>query len=280
MTHVAWWFMTLFKNIAAFILLCTFKTHAFVIDLASDYDPSQIYEPRDAAMVLLMKVQQKLDGKMVFNHIPASRVREWRELENQPSTCLYNKAKTPERQKQARYSKYPLMAFPANRIIAFGHQSLPLAISIKELVMTHRLHLGVTKGRSYGNEIDKMLLEVNDNIFINEGANSAVRLQKMLIQGKLDAIIEYAPVFRYNHPHESKNDAISIHQIKGIPLATFGYFVCANSHIGKQAIKLFDEAMSDVKLQDDIIEFHRDLFFEPESAFITEALKSQFNVQE
>ncbi|NOU49148.1 ABC transporter substrate-binding protein [Pseudoalteromonas sp. JBTF-M23] len=250
-----------------------------MIDLASDFDPAKANEPTDAAMVILMKVQKALDGKLIFNHIPASRIREWRELDSHPTTCLYNKAKTPVREKQALYSKFPFTAFPANRLIVHSNLSLPESLSIDELITKYGLQLGVAKGRSYGEEIDLMLAKIKDHVFVNEGANSAARLRKMLLQDKLDAIIEYAPVFNYDHPHKSRQKDITFHKISGAPDATFGYFVCSNSDVGKQAITLFNQAMDDKQLQQDIIEFHQDLFFEQESIFIRQSLRAQFLVQ-
>ncbi|MBD1582177.1 ABC transporter substrate-binding protein [Pseudoalteromonas sp. S16_S37] len=264
---------------AYFVSLFISKSYALVIDLASDFDPAKTNEPTDAAMVILMKVQKALDGKLIFNHIPASRIREWRELDSHPTTCLYNKAKTLTREKQALYSKYPFTAFPANRLIVNSPLDLPQSLSIDDLITKHGLQLGVAKGRSYGEEIDRMLAAYKDRVFVNEGANSAARLRKMLLQGKLDAIIEYAPVFNYDHPHESRKQGITFHKISGAPVATFGYFVCANSEFGKQAITFFNQAMEDTQLQQDIIEFHKDLFFEQESIFIRQSLQAQFLVQ-
>ncbi|BBN81634.1 hypothetical protein PA25_16190 [Pseudoalteromonas sp. A25] len=262
-----------------FLVFFVSNCYALVIDLASDYDPSKSNEPTDAAMVMLLKIQNNLDGKLIFNHIPASRIREWRELDSHPTTCLYNKAKTPERAKQALYSRYPFTAFPANRIIVNNPLSLPESLSIEELVTKHGLQLGVAKGRSYGHEIDRMLLTLKDRIFINEGANSAARLRKMLLQGKLDAIIEYGPVFNYDFPDRSQQKGITFHKIKGAPEATFGYFVCANSEVGRQAIFLFNQAMNNKQLQQEIIDFHKNLFFEQESNFIRQSLSTQFLVQ-
>ncbi|CAH9062068.1 hypothetical protein PSECIP111951_02617 [Pseudoalteromonas holothuriae] len=268
------------KYLILIVYVFTVKCHALVIDLASDYDTSISYGPTDVAMTLLIKVQNKLDGKLIFNHIAASRIREWRELDSHPSTCLYNKAKTPQRERQAIYGKYPLMAFPANRLIINGGLSLPQTISIEDVISKYGLQLGIAKGRSYGEGVDNILAQKKHHIFSNEGANSSIRLRKMLLQGKVDAIIEYAPVFQNEYPSESQSGEITFHKIAGAKEVTFGYIVCADSEIGHQAIKLFDDAMRDPKLQSDIVKSHEGLFFEQESAIIRQALLDEFLVQE
>ena len=63
---------------------------------------SDVLQPKDATdldmsfNLLLQLTEPLIESKQLeVQFIPASRLREWRELSNQPNVCLYNKVKTP-----------------------------------------------------------------------------------------------------------------------------------------------------------------------------------------
>ncbi|KAF7771502.1 hypothetical protein PCIT_a4095 [Pseudoalteromonas citrea] len=248
------------------------------IQIASDYNPSLSEEPADLATILLLKVRSQLKGRLSLNFIPASRLREWRELETYPNICLYNKVKTPEREAMAVFVEYPLMAFPANRLILRGQQ-LPSNVSLKDVIVSKGLRIGVTKGRSYGKVIDDFIEKYAESLKIGEGANSAFRLREMLVQGKLDGIIEYTSVFLNHHLKPEQREGVTFHKIDDAKATIFGYIACANSTQGRKAVSLFELALENKQLQKNIIDAHKDLFFEQEIAFIEQGLSEAYNIQ-
>ncbi|TMO56577.1 ABC transporter substrate-binding protein [Pseudoalteromonas aurantia] len=248
------------------------------IQIASDYNPSVSEEPADLATVLLLKVRSQLKGRLSLEFIPASRLREWRELETHPNICLYNKVKTAEREAMAVFVEYPLMAFPANRLILRG-QELPSNVSLKKIIVSEKLRIGVTKGRSYGKVIDGFIDRYTDSFIIGEGANSAFRLREMLVQGKLDGIIEYTSVFLNHHPKQEQREGVTFHRIDDAKATIFGYIACANSTQGRKAVSLFELALANKQLQKNIIDAHKGVFFEQEMVFIEQGLSEAYNIQ-
>lgn len=254
-------------------------TRPLKIQIASDYNPSLGEEPTDLATMLLLNVQRELQGRVSLEFIPASRLREWRELETYPNICLYNKVKTAEREAIALFVEYPLMAFPANRLILRGYPNLPKKLSLKDIVVSKGLRVGVTKGRSYGKEVDDFIATYRNNLIVGEGANSAYRLREMLIQGKLDGIIEYTSVFIEHHKQQVQREGVTYHQIESADLTIFGYIACANSEQGRKAVSLFELALENSALQQMIIDAHKGLFFKQEMVFIEQGLRDAYNIQ-
>ncbi|RZM80784.1 ABC transporter substrate-binding protein [Pseudoalteromonas rubra] len=262
------------------VCLCsvTVKSEPIHIDIISDYSPDSNQAPADLATQLLLKIEQTLQGKVTLDFMPASREREWRELVRNPNACLYNKVKTPEREAMALFTAYPLMSFPANRLILKNQPNIPDTISLGTAVRMG-FSIGVSEGRSYGLEIDNFIAANRNAFWVAEGNQSAYRLRTMLSQDKLDGIIEYSSVFINEHPSAQALNGYSFHAIEEAGLTIFGYIACAKSNKGKQAIDLLQAALQRPDLQQAIISAHTGLFFEQEEPFILRALHKAFNIQ-
>ncbi|NMP31688.1 hypothetical protein HII17_08950 [Thalassotalea sp. M1531] len=51
--------------------------------------------------------------------------REWHEVTNAENVCLYNKTYNPQRAETTIFSRYPVMAFPPNRLITRENVTVP-----------------------------------------------------------------------------------------------------------------------------------------------------------
>lgn len=247
------------------------------IEIVSDYNPSFGESPGDLATQLLLIITRNLDKEMSIEFVPASREREWRELKHHQNICLYNKVKTPEREAMAVFVSFPLMAFPSNRLILRNKKFVSIEISLKK-ALAMGLRIGVTKGRSYGLEIDDFIKANADRMFIGEGNDSAFRLRQMLVQGRLDGIIEYSSVFVTDFPSEEVLQDISFHAIGDTQATIFGYIACSDSRIGRAAVDLFERTLQKRKIQDLIIQAHANLFLPQEEVFISNSLKKAFSI--
>ncbi|KNC67843.1 ABC transporter substrate-binding protein [Pseudoalteromonas ardens] len=248
------------------------------IDIVSDYSPDSNKAPADLATQLLLKLEETLEDKLILTFMPASRKREWRELVRNPKACLYNKVKTPEREAMALFTPYPLMSFPANRLILKDQPNIPDTVSLGTIVRMG-LNIGVSEGRSYGLDIDNFILENRRAFWISQGNQSAFRLRTMLSQGKLDGIIEYSSVFINEHPSAQALNGYSFHAIEEAGLTIFGYIACAKSNEGKRAVDFLQSALQRPDLQRAIISAHTGLFFEQEEPFILRSLHKAYNIQ-
>ncbi|KZN54730.1 ABC transporter substrate-binding protein [Pseudoalteromonas luteoviolacea] len=265
-----------------FPLLLSVSTIAFAkpikIEILSDYNPSFGESPGDLATQLLLIIARSLKGEMAIDFVPASRLREWRELEHHDNICLYNKVKTPEREAKALFVTLPLMAFPSNRLILRNKKFVSAEVTL-EKALSLGLRIGVTKGRSYGLEIDDFIKTNADRLFIGEGNDSAFRLRKMLVQGRLDGVIEYSSVFVNDYPSEDVLKDISFHAIGDTHATIFGYIACSDSKLGRQAVDLFERALQKPLIQDQVISAHANLFLPQEEVFISNSLKNAYGIQ-
>jgi uncharacterized protein (TIGR02285 family) len=247
------------------------------VNVPSDYDFDS-NNATDMATEVFIGISERLYPQMQINFRPASRFREWREINRFPNTCLYNKVKTPYRQSLAHFSSRPMTAFPPNRLVLRDKAGVPSELYLKDLFGLG-LKIAITKGRSYGHNIDKFVSE-NPTLFdIGEGAESAMRNRKMLMQGRVDGMIEYSEVMieEFSDSIEDKN--ISFHRILDQDPSIFGYIACAKSSQGKHAILLFDDIMAKSEVQEMIINLHQDYFDTYENDMISHVLQSTFSVQ-
>ncbi|TMP30175.1 ABC transporter substrate-binding protein [Pseudoalteromonas rubra] len=265
--------------LAVLLLVSVFvKSEPIYVDIISDYSPDSRKAPADLGTQLLLQLEHTLQGKLVLTFMPASRKREWRELVRNPKACLYNKVKTPKRETMALFTPYPLMSFPANRLILKDQPNIPDTISLGTIVRMG-LNIGVSEGRSYGLEIDNFIASNQSAFWVAQGNQSAYRLRTMLSQGKLDGIIEYSSVFITEHPSAQALNRYSFHAIEEAGLTIFGYIACAKSDEGRKAIGLFQSALERPDLQQAILIAHTGLFFEQEEPFILRSLHKAYNIQ-
>ncbi|MGO2372144.1 MAG: ABC transporter substrate-binding protein [Pseudoalteromonas prydzensis] len=235
-------------------------------------------DPLNIAAKYMLDIEKQLNGAIALNLIPASRLREWQQLHAMKDVCLYNKTKTPERQQNALFNTYPIMAFPANRLVVYNHPELPDSISLNDAINTYKLTIGIISGRSYGSEIDNYIAKHPDSFITLGGTTSAYRLSQMLFQNKFDAIIEYSAVFISRHGNNPKAANIRYLSVDKTKQAMFGYIACSQSEQGKKAIALFDQALQSPEIQKIILDSHQKMFAPPEQARMQNALKDAFNV--
>lgn len=49
----------------------------------------------------MLTIGERISPATVLEFIPASRLREWKQLQTMPDVCLYNKVKNSEREQSA-----------------------------------------------------------------------------------------------------------------------------------------------------------------------------------
>lgn len=256
--------------------LLTAEPKPYTVQLMTDFAPQLGDDPQNIATVHMLAIEKVLKGKLTLQFAPASRMREWQQLHTSEDVCLYNKVKKPERMKNAIFTRYPIMAFPANRLIVLNRPELPVSLSLSDAVNKHKLTIGITSGRSYGHLIDKYIDEHPESFLSLPGTTSAYRLSKMLFENKVDAIIEYSAVFISRHEKDMQTNSALYLTIENANDAIFGYIACAKSEQGQKVIELFDSALQTKQIQQQIINAHSEVFPEPEKELIIQALITQF----
>lgn len=233
--------------------------------------PEKGDEKADLVSKLVYYVTDALANNYQISFQQASREREWRLVEKQENICLYNKTRTPEREKIATFSTLPLIVYAPNRLILKRDLNIKQPVSIQH-ILSLGLNIGVVKGRNYGEQLDALISQRTEYFYVGAGSNKAERLEVMLKQGKLDGIVEYSSVFKSRQPDARIGEEYFIYSLKEAQKAVKGFLACANTPIGNQFVHDFEQIM----LREDYRTFAVNLLNEVqdqiESAYIIEQL--------
>ncbi|ATC97003.1 hypothetical protein [Pseudoalteromonas tunicata] len=276
--------MHYFFLLTILIVMETFSTHA----RSADLDPIEIKIVSDVLRIephvkpemnfsTLLFLNQQMHPQFNISFIPASRLREWRELETQPDVCLYNKVKNPAREPFAYFSQLPMTAFPPQRLVTSPSFNLPLTVNLEQAINDYGLLIGVIEGRSYGKHIDDFLMTHKEQFLWLAGKDSASRLREMLRKHKVDAVIEYSATFIDENSKDKTN--FSFHQLYEAQESVLGFIACAKSPIGKKAITAYNRLLTQPQNQQYIIDAHKNASFGNEAQFIAAALTGLYRAK-
>jgi len=252
------------RVILILLVFCALRVNAeseVKITLVADQIDNQRQLPQlDLSSRIIFNLQKQLSSDVKISYERADRTREWLLLNKRSDVCLYNKIKTQARLAQGLYTKTPMNIFPANRLVVSKKLNIPQHTSISEAIHQYGLKIGVVAGRSYGEAIDRKIAYEKENMVIIRGEYAALRLRSMLMQNKLDGIIEYQEVFIDDIGKEKSDKTIAYIEMSDIPPFILGYIVCSKSVLGKKAVEMFDELLMTKKVRDMIIEEHKKEF--------------------
>ncbi len=248
------------------------------IQIVSDFIPENNKADKNIANKIMLTIGERISPATVLEFIPASRLREWKQLQTMPDVCLYNKVKNSEREQSAFFNQYPIMAFPGNRLVIYNHPELSQDITLEEVIQKHKFLIGISAGRSYGKHIDQFIASHPDNFVDINGDKSSRRLHEMLFQNKLDAILEYTTVLKERFKNDPRIEKTRFLSIDEESHAVFGYLACSRSEQGKLNIATFDKVLKETTMQNQIIKLHQQLFTDPERSLLISALKAKFNL--
>jgi len=253
---------------------------AVVIDVVTDIELSDPETEVDMVTLIMLHIGEQLRPQYKLHFIEGSRKREWRQLSESQNVCLYNKVSTVERQSMAIFSKYPVAAFPGNRLVIKKDKvaTLDPLNPLKDAVLNHNLKIGITTGRAYGSYIDEFIKKNMFYFVKGEGQTSAKRQRKMFMKGRLDGVIEYSTVFIDEFPMEQIESEVAFIEIESIAPSIFGYIACSKSEMGSEIVNALNRIMMTLKVQEFILLEHLKIFTnEQEKQIITKAFKAQFN---
>lgn len=229
---------------------------SLVTDLISD---KNILSELDLSSRIFLKLEKELGNEVDITYQRADRKREWLLLRKRDDVCLYNKVKTKEREQQANFTIQPISLFPSNRLI-LKNSNLTKLISFEEVIQSSALNIGVVQGRSYGEQLDKLIKANASKLFIMDGEFAAQRLRMMFMQNKIDGIVEYADVLHNEFPDKKLEDLVSFHTIKETNAFISGYIACSIGTKGQQAIRLFNQVITAPEFRKYMIDEHKKIF--------------------
>lgn len=251
----------------------TKPTITFLSDAISENGELPVNDP---AALVLNELKSVLSEHISLEYQHVNRQREWTELAEKDNTCLFYKFKTPERELKGSYSEFPINEFPPNRLLTRSRDDIPDSISLLSAIKDHGLTVGIVKGRSYGKAVDQVIAANPDSFLQLTGQNSATRLRKMMINQRIDSILEYSIVFIQDYENDPRVGQIRYHELKEATEFSFGYIVCAKSEAGNKALTLFNKTLAEQNMQDFIIQAHLKFLPQSEYVLLKKALSEKF----
>ncbi len=169
--------------------------------------------------------------------------RMFHEFKQKKNVCNVALFKTPEREKFMHFSIPSTFTLP-NRLIALagGSESLHEGSAVSlDALLKKDVRLGVSRGRSYGKPIDKVLkkYESDGSVFLHSGEDVFQSLLKMLLKGRLDYMLGLPEEAVYVAERMGVKDKIVTFQIqesKGGYDAWLGHVACSKTDWGKRLI--------------------------------------------
>jgi len=206
--------------------------------------------------------------------IQAQPARIFGDLKNGVHYLAYGAAKTPEREEYLYYSLPCRLVF-TDGVVMRPEKARPYLvdskISLRKLLENENLIMGLSKGASYGSEIDSILKEYNGRIrqFIITGEESEGRQLKMIEAGRMDWIIWEPFALEVLKKNTGIRDELRVYEVLEKKNAFItGYIVAPKNEWGKNKIDTINRILKKL--------IPADAFYEGLSQWVPEALKTSF----
>lgn len=215
---------------------------------------------------------EKLDVK--YEHVSLQRSLD---LVQRDGYCSLNKRKTPQREQQLLFSRYPLNIGPPLKLIHLAAKPLPAEVDLLDwLVKSPRIKIGIAAGRSYGPVLDALIAQQSTRFYQLAGEDAHIKLWLMLQKGRLDALIDYSV---RSSLLAKQSDGIEATTIRGEPNFDLAYLVCHRSEHGQQLINLFDQLLQQPALQQQLLGNYQQYFSPKEWQQVSDEILRLFQTQ-
>ena len=190
-------------------------------------------------------------------------------LNGKESYCVPNRIKTPKRAKQNLYSKptklYPSLKLywlasnkriPATFNEAFNEASglIVLADIFKQLPKTV---LGVSGGRSFGENLDQQIAVISkNNLFVRGGEHRFLSLVKMLNDNKFDFLLEFPTEIKHVVHVIDQPDKLRSSKIAGIERFVKGFLACSKTEQNSRFIEDVNRALEQLYQSENFYQAH------------------------
>ena len=227
--------------------------------LLGEFSNNSIDVTQMKPMAVLDLLAQNSQQDLTFTFQEMSITRGWMEMPKLQNACMYNKVKTPAREKVGYFSQYPITLYPPLRLIVRSEDAKQYAtdFDISSIQPSQQMRYALVKNRSYG-VLDPQIVNKKQLLFFRDGPNSIAKLLEMLSLDRIDGFIEYADtVNTYIIDHKADFEIKTI-PIKGANKPSPGYIVCSKTDYGLQLIHAIDKAMSQASFQQALITIHQE----------------------
>ncbi|MNT05362.1 hypothetical protein D3C72_1399770 [compost metagenome] len=120
-------------------------------------------------------------------------------------------------------------------------------VSLKYLLENTSLHLGLEKDRSYGDVLDKIIKAApQDKIIYVEGATGSEALVKMLLNGRVNYMLEFPQVVAYYNDTMKLDPNLYFSDIEEASTVRVVNIVCTKSRWGRMLSRKIDRALQEL----------------------------------
>lgn len=174
-------------------------------------------------------------------------------LKTQTVACTSNRIKTTERLKHNVFS-FPVNLYPGLRLYYLEDEDdIPTdylneqgdLVSISEYFqkMPKKI-LGVTKGRSFGPDIDAEIVKIKSrNVFYRTGNGRYSAIIKMLVKGRINYLIAFPVEIQRELQAFPKDLKIKSYSIASSPKYIVGYIACTKTPLGYQVVEEINQIL-------------------------------------
>lgn len=185
------------------------------------------------------------------NHMIANISRHYQQWQQGEKSCALAMFKTPEREEFAYFSIPSVFTLPTVLIIrkdnfdSFGGNN---TVNLGQLLEEQKITIGRSDNRSYGVLVDDSLNHYGNenNIFSFEGSELSLNLFKMLIAGRIDALIglpEEAMYLAETLGFKDQIMTIKIDENQNNYDASLTYVACSKTDWGKKTIDTINSVL-------------------------------------
>lgn len=184
-------------------------------------------------------------------HMIANISRHYQQWKQGEKSCALAMYKTPEREKFAYFSVPSVFTLPTILIIrkdnfnSFGSKK---NVHLQQLLEGKNITIGRSNNRSYGVLVDDVLNQFGNenNIFSFEGSELSLNLFKMLIAGRIDALVglpEEAMYLAETLGFKDQIMTLNISENRNDHDASLTYVACSKTEWGKKTIDTIDSVL-------------------------------------
>lgn len=190
-------------------------------------------------------------------------------LKTEKAACAGNRLKNDDRLTFSYATAIPHTVFPGLRLYSKTSSKTTewltkqlndqQKISLSQLLQgKNDLHFAIGGGRSYGDKLDLLLKEPQwqHKFWQRRSVDSSAGLIDMLLQDRVDLLIEYPNVMQHYLAQYSVQTALTSFSIEETEPYMLGYILCTKTPEGKQLTEFFQQRLQTLSQQKPYLEAH------------------------
>ena len=174
----------------------------------------------------------------------------WALIKRGEPVCYASALMTPERQKFAHFSM-PVLIAMSNSVVMRKAVASELgvsdSVSLSSLLKNKHVTGGVVADRAYGKGIDDVIADSRGEgaLYSQRGSNQGISLFRMVLEKRLDYMIEYPWVAAYfEHLMKRQGETVSIQIAEAAPYA-FAHVACPKNEWGRTVIGKINRVLAE-----------------------------------